>query len=157
MSKYIYNISGLEEAMKKKAHDSLAEVAETVLEEWKMRVKQRVYEQGKLKANPNNNYYERTNQLLESLELQWIDPLTVTIGYNTEKILPSMMLNKYTFNRHTSFSGEDYSNVIPYFIECGNGNSNIHSYEGIHAMEEVIKILNVRFNEMLSKALKKNG
>ena len=151
------SIVQLQKYAEEQAHKALEKVANEVLEEWKALVKKRVYEENILKADPSNNFYERTNQLLDSLELKWINPLLVELSYNTEKILPSMMLDRHSFNRHTSFSGEDWSDVIPYFIEMGNGNSRIYSYEGIHAFDDMIKMLKQSFSIRLKQALRQQG
>ena len=151
------HIADVEKYTKEQAHKALKEVAEQVFIEWKGLVKKRVYDEGRLKADPSNNYYKRTNQFLECLELKWLDPLKVVIGYNEEKILPSMMIDRYSFNRHTSFSGEDFSHLIPTFIEKGNGNSDVYSYEGLGIFDEICDNLNVEFHMMMEEALLKQG
>lgn len=151
------NIEHLQKVMEAKAHEALEQVALEVLEKWKELIRVRVYEQNMLKADPTNDYYARTCQLLESIELKWENPLLVTIYYNTEKILPSMMLDRKSFNRHTSFSGVDWSNAIPYFVEIGNGNSKVYSYEGVHAFDDICDMLRQSFNIMLKRALISRG
>lgn len=144
-TKFFYGIADVLEATEGVAHQALEEIAEETLLEWRGLVKRRVYEEGRLKADPNNDYYKRTNQLLDSLQLKWINPLEVVLYYNTEEILPSMMVDGNGFNRHTSFDGTDVSHLIPTFIEEGNGDSRIYAYEGVKAHEEIIDMLNRDF------------
>ena len=151
------HIADIEKYTKEQAHKALEEVAQQVFVEWKGLVKKRVYDEGRLKADPSNDYYKRTNQFLECLELQWLEPLKVVIGYNTDKILPSMMIDRYSFNRHTSFSGQDVSHWIPTFIEEGNGDSKIYAYEGLHIYDEICKNLTKEFHMMMEEALLKQG
>ena len=61
------SIVQLQKYAEEQAHKALEKVANEVLEEWKALVKKRVYEDNMLKADPSNNFYERTNQLLDSL------------------------------------------------------------------------------------------
>lgn len=150
-------VADIEKYTEQQGHEALEEVAEQVFIEWKGLIKKKVYDDGRLKADPSNKYYKRTNQFIESLELNWITPLSVEITYNTEKILPSMMIDRYSFNRHTSFSGQDWSDMIPTFIEEGNGDSPIHSYEGLHIFDEVCRNLTQSFNAMMEEALLKQG
>lgn len=150
-------IADIEKYTEEQAHDALEEVAEQVFIEWKGLIKKQVYEEGKLKANPSNTYYKRTNQFIESLELVWLNPRMVVIGYNVEKILPSMMLDRHSFNRHTSFSGKDVSHLIPTFIEEGNGDSIKHSYEGLHMFEQICDKLTEDFHSRMEEALLKQG
>lgn len=154
-TKYFTTTVDVQTYTEKVVHEALERVAEQTLAKWKGLVKRRVYEEGRLKADPSNDYYKRTSQLLDSLELQWINPLKVVLYYNTEKILPSMMTDRKSFNRHTSFSGEDWSAVIPTFIEQGNGDSIKHSYEGIGAWEEIIEMLNQEYGAMLHEEVAK--
>lgn len=147
----------IEKYTKEQAKEALREVAEQVFIEWKALIKRQVYDEGRLKADPSNTYYKRTNQFIESLELVWINDSTVMIGYNVEKILPSMMLDRHSFNRHTSFNGTDVSHLIPRFIEEGNGDSPKHSYEGLHMFEEICKDLTESYNIMVYEALLKQG
>lgn len=147
----------IEKYTKEQAHEALKEVAEQVFIEWKGLIKKKVYDEGRLKADPSNTYYKRTNQFIESLELVWINDSKVMIGYNVEKILPSMMLDRHSFNRHTSFNGTDFSHLIPKFIEEGNGDSPKHSYEGLHMFEEICKDLTESYNIMVYEALLKQG
>ena len=149
------SIADIEKYTEQQAHEALKDVAEQVFIEWKGRIKKEVYEEGRLKADPSNTYYKRTNQFIESLELVWINPLMVVIGYNVEKILPSMMLDRRSFNRHTSFNGTDMSHLIPTFIEEGNGNSPKHSYEGLHMFEDICKELTESYHFMIQEALLK--
>lgn len=147
----------IEKYTEQQAHEALKEVAEQVFIEWKALIKRKVYDEGRLKADPSNTYYKRTNQFIESLELTWLNPKLVVIGYNVEKILPSMMLDRHSFNRHTSFDGTDVSHLIPRFIEEGNGDSPKHSYEGLHMFEEICEELTVSFNAMMYDALLKHN
>lgn len=157
MRSFVVSIAQLENHIIQQAHEALEEVATETLVQWKGLIKRRVYEQGRLKSDPSNQYYKRTSQLLDSLELNWISPLEVVLDYNTDKILPSMMIDKYSFNRHVSFSGIDWSEAIPHFAELGNGDSKIYSYEGVHAHEDICNTLVKSYSIMLSEALKKRG
>ena len=152
-TKFFYGIADVLEATEGVAHQALEEIAEETLLEWRGLVKRRVYEESRLKADPNNDYYKRTGQLLDSLQLKWITPLEVMLYYNTEEILPSMMIDGKGFNRHTSFDGTDKSMWIPTFVEEGNGDSKIHSYEGVRAWEEIVEMLNREYLETLKSKI----
>lgn len=153
MAKFIYNVDEVFENSEKIAHEALAELAEETFLEWKDMIKREVYEEGRLKADKSNEYYHRTGQFLESLELKWTSPLSVELYYNADKILPSMMLQRMQFNRHASFSGQDVSMFIPTFIEEGNGDSSIHSYEGLGIQKRIIENLNNSFHARMSKKM----
>lgn len=151
------SVHEVEEYTIEKGHEALEEIAMYTFIQWKGLIKKKVYDEGRLKADPSNNFYKRTNQFIDSLELRWINPLLVEIGYNTDKILPSMMVDRNTFNRHTSFSGVDVSDLIPLFIEEGNGNSPIHSYEGLHMYDQVCEMLTRSYHLLLREALSRRG
>lgn len=147
----------LQDTILQRTHEALEEVANETLSQWKKLIQTRIYEKDSLKASPQNNYYERTNQLLDSLELSWVSPLEVVLDYNTDKIIPSITTNEFSFNKHASLSQVDWSDAIPYFAEIGNGESKVHSYEGVHAQEDICNMLVKSYNAMLTEALKKRG
>ncbi len=130
-------------------------IALEVLRDWKDLLIERIYEEDMLKKDPDNNYYERTGQIVEALSIRWVDSLTCELYYDTG-VVQSNFVSKRRFNQHASLSGRDISEFMPEMIEEGQS-SDIYSYEGIHAHEDIVEVLEEEFYFMLQKELKKRG
>ena len=80
--------------------------------------------------------YVRTFQILDSITYN-LDgsngTYKVKVGYDTDLIKPEYNEDSF-FNSHMSLSGEDVSDITPYFIEKGNGRNPYKHYDGVNAL-----------------------
>lgn len=107
-----------------------------------------------------NSQYLRTMQLLDSITLSPVvssgNTYTIQIYYDTSLITPMDGTDKYPWTKHKSIvNGSSSSEQLPYYIEFGNGDSSIYSYEGVHPVQKTIdwakedRYLLYRFKELL--------
>jgi hypothetical protein len=84
--------------------------------------------------------YERSWMLIDSISVSKAikigNKYQVEIFFDTDKIIPMYGTDDKPWTRHMSII--DYKNVseaIPLWIEEGNNNSSIYSYEGVHPVQ----------------------
>ncbi len=130
-------------------------IALEVLRDWKDLLIERIYEEDMLKKDPDNDYYERTGEIVEALSIRWLDSLTCELYYDTS-LIHANFTSKTHFNQHSSFKGQDISEFMPEMIEEGQS-SSVYSYEGIHAHADIVEVLEEEFYAMLKKELIKRG
>lgn len=93
-------------------------------------------------------YYERTNQLIDSIEVSPAkvigNTVEVRIFFNSEKILPAPATTLGFFPSHSNitdgasdYAGRVYGELLPFWIEEGQ-HSSIYSATGIHMVRETI-------------------
>ena len=104
--------------------------------------------------------YERTFQILDSitykLEKQGNGSYAVRVGYDTNLITPKYEDSSF-FNVHMSLSGEDMSDITPYFIEKGNGVNPYKHYDGVNALEFMCKYMEDYATVKLATLLHQKG
>ncbi len=151
-------IARIEAQFKEQAKIALLNMANRVLEDWKAIIRKKVYDEDSLKAKKGNDYYKRTNELIDSLEVKIEDGegMVVSIAYNLDNIQPHEKPQGYTFNQHLHFGGTDVSNFIPTFVEEGFS-SSVHSYQGIGAHAEILADLNASFQKKFAEEMLKQG
>ena len=87
--------------------------------------------------------YNRSFNLLDSIEFELLktgSTIAVKVGYNTDLIKPEY--DEYSYwNQHMSMDGQDVSDVLPYYIEFGNGKNLYYRYDGIGVLEYMRKYM----------------
>jgi len=94
--------------------------------------------------------YDRSMNMLSSVTSNVVKKSNnfIVEAYNE----PSLMTD-----RHESWdTNEDMREAIPNFMEFGNGNSSIYSYEGRHYVEDAQKEVN-KYTKILKRKLKSKG
>ncbi|MDD4779013.1 MAG: hypothetical protein PHT02_00220 [Tissierellia bacterium] len=97
------------------------------------------YERNGMNWEPQD--YERTYQLIDSITCKKVikigNKYQVEIFFDTDKIQPMYGTDDKHWTRHMSVVNySDVSEAIPLWIEEGNNNSRIYSYEGVHPVQE---------------------
>ena len=108
--------------------------------------------------------YERSFQLINSITCKKAikvgNKYQVEIYFDTDKIQPMYGTDDKPWTRHMSITDfEDVSEAIPLWIEEGNNNSPIYSYEGVHPVQTTIDNLKSDnyIKERLRELLKTQG
>ena len=104
--------------------------------------------------------YNRTFNLLDSitfkLEKQGNASYVVKVGYDTDLIHAEY--DEYSFfNQHMSMGGEDVSDIVPYYIEKGNGKNPYFMYKGIGVLEYMREYMEERATAKLAFLLHQKG
>jgi hypothetical protein len=96
------------------------------------------YERNGMNWSPQD--YERSFQLIESITcrkaIKTGNKYEVEIFFDTNKIIPMYGTDDKPWTRHMSVVDyTDVSEAIPLWIEEGNNNSSIYSYDGVHPVQ----------------------
>jgi hypothetical protein len=102
------------------------------------------YERNGMNWTPQD--YERTWQLIDSISVSKAIKLgnkyQVEVYYDTDKIVPMYGTEDKPWTRHMSITDfSDVSEAIPFWVEEGNNNSPIYSYEGVYPVKTTIEDL----------------
>lgn len=155
----------LEKVVESIAKDALDEVARDVFYELYEFIQKAVYEDQVLRSIKSD--IEPTREFIESLRRE----CAVRIGnntYQTKIFFDPSRINAYKredrrFNTHMSVNGgtmwnnKDISELMPKWIDEGNGNSPYYHYDGIKFMKFITKYIEDNYDTLLKNALKKRG
>jgi hypothetical protein len=99
------------------------------------------YERNGMNWSPQD--YERSWQLINSITCKQAikkgNKYQVEIFFDTDKILPTYGTDDKPWTRHMSVVDySDVSEAIPLWIEEGNNNSSIYSYEGVYPVKTTV-------------------
>lgn len=108
------------------------------------------------KGTPND--YNRTFNFINSVTFQTMvanGKVFTEVFFNPDLIKP--MYDEYSsWNQHMSLSQKDVSESVVGWIEYGQ-NSHLHSYEGIHMVENVREWCKKNYRRLLIDSMKKQG
>ena len=133
----VKNSGDLQAALKHiqdKANASLKAVARKVEEEVKKYIQENLYDVN------SHDYYDRTMEFLNSVDIRPTGTNSVEIYFDTSKINPYAGAEGMWSQHQNITNGNDVSNMIPEFMEKGVSGS-LHDREGIYSMENTAKDL----------------
>jgi hypothetical protein len=120
------------------------------------------YERNGMNWTPQD--YERSWQLIDSITCTQVvkkgNTYNVTIFFDTDKIIPMYGTDDNPWTRHMSIVDySDVSEAIPLWMEEGNNNSSIYSYEGTYPVRETKEWIkdDDYIRERLKELLEKQG
>ena len=108
--------------------------------------------------NENEEYYERTYELINSIEVSNLIKVgnyyEIEIFFNTDKINPNV--GRYgMLNQHMDLYGNDVSNMIPIWMEEGHG--GIVEQKPLHFTKATYEDIKNNYINIFNKYLEKIG
>lgn len=154
-------IKGLDEYYKK-INDIAKKAFEKVCKNYKNKLREYINKEW-YQEHKESNYYDRTKDFLNCFDLEYDftqDGEFKCFLYANPEKLQIHIAKHGKLNAHADIHGKDVRERIPYFIDMGNGDSPIKSYEGIKWVENFQKVANEEFqkdfDKEFEKLLKKN-
>lgn len=140
--------------VKKAQGKILEEIAEETRQELHDTVWKKLYEAYTPKV------YQRTYELLDSISKTEVKENSngeyyVIIYYDTDKIFPHVY-DGFP-NAHATSKGVDISNEIPHMVEYDYSYGKYKDNNGIHAMDDVKKWIEIEFNKLFKQKLLQRG